>query len=862
MSNLFVDKLLGPKASTIKTVEKKAASIPQPNARGDIDGAIGQALSKQRELIDRKSEGGAPQQPPQTRVKPESGTSVGPDSSRMRSNAETRSGQQQAPASVTQSRLGDALAAPDKQSRSSPEVTSQRDPGNNIPALKSGGQETSGQDFAVRTPVADHGQPLNRQPIDHAGAPKDAAQAQRVQTQVPSATQLSRHQQGDISRPAVTAAQQHLAQKTSVAAPAAQTAGGSAIRRQDDAPAQSRTVTGGQARALIAAAAAQTDGRKLPTQQGLGRTTLLAAAEVQSAAPQRVSRAAELIAQKKAEMSSGATVARKAKTPIEAAPVANFGGKTGGNNTQLGSLKTNLASHEVEELIEHAGNLLTGPGGVLERRPEQREIMALFESGLLLLSKFHIDDPHISSFVGLLRRKGMTVDVVATDLGLISKCYDERDEGVGDGVVKADDEATSMQKDIIKFIGECARMKASDAHIVVDQTSTRVRLRVHGILRDLVEWRSAYGSDFCAAAFAMADASDASYQPYEYQAARISDSSVRLPAGVQALRLQFNPLSYGGRHLVMRFLYRSSGNVGDVDTLGYAQKQINQIKRIRATPMGINIVAGPTGSGKSTTLQRILTTLMRERKNEISVFTVEDPPEYVIAGAQQMPVTNASTAEERKEKFNAAIRAALRSDPDVIMIGEIRDHESAKLAFEAAMTGHQVWATLHAVDCLTIISRLKDIGVDEYKLFDPAVFTGLIGQRLLRALCNNCKIPVMQARNEGEIKDDLWERIINVFGRDLDGIFHQGKGCSACGNSGCKGRSVVAEVLLPDDPFMEQMRAENKVGAKRYWVDNLNGLTMLGHGILKASAGEVSPEEVERMLGLLELDKVRAPTTG
>src|SRR5690606_21821495 len=156
-----------------------------------------------------------------------------------------------------------------------------------------------------------------------------------------------------------------------------------------------------------------------------------------------------------------------------------------------------------------------------------------------------------------------------------------------------------------------------------------------------------------------------------------------------------------------------------------APPQVNMIKRMRALPMGINIIAGPTGSGKSTTLQRCLSTLIRERRREISVFTVEDPPEYVIDGAQQMPVTNANTADERKAQFTKAINASLRSDPDVIMIGEIRDSSSAKLAFEAAMTGHQVWTTVHATDGLTIVSRLKDIGVEAYKLFDSTVVTGL-----------------------------------------------------------------------------------------------------------------------------------------
>jgi len=274
-------------------------------------------------------------------------------------------------------------------------------------------------------------------------------------------------------------------------------------------------------------------------------------------------------------------------------------------------------------------------------------------------------------------------------------------------------------------------------------------------------------------------------------------------------------------------------------------------------PIGINIVAGPTGSGKSTTLQRILSTLMRERRNEIATFTVEDPPEYVIEGAQQMPVTNASTAEERKEKFNAAIRAALRSDPDVIMIGEIRDSESAKLAFEAAMTGHQVWATLHAVDALTIVSRLRDIGVDEFKLYDPAVFTGLVGQRLTRALCPDCKIPLMQAREQGKVHDELWERVLDIYSRDIEGIFTEGPGCPTCKNTGVTGRSVVAEVCLPDDAFMEYMKREDKLSARRHWVENLNGITMMGHGILKTKAGVCSPEEVERMLGPLELDKNR-----
>ncbi len=573
-----------------------------------------------------------------------------------------------------------------------------------------------------------------------------------------------------------------------------------------------------------------------------------AGSKPKSVPARRPSKAAELIAAKKAEMAKAGGSKNAARTPTEkiAAP----------KEAKPAKKASELTPDEILLLVEEAGALLTGPGGAYERRPEQRELMALFENGLFLVSKSHMDDPHVVSFAGLLRRKGMTINLIPCDIALLTKCYDSGGNNENQ-VMKADDEATSMQREIVRFIAECARLKASDAHVVVSQGSAIVRLRIDGVLKDYVEWRAAYGADFCAAAFAMADASDASYQPYEYQAARISDTSVRLPGGVQALRLQFNPLSYGGRHMVARFLYRTQGVVGDVDTLGYAEKQVVSIKRMRAVPMGINIVAGPTGSGKSTTLQRILSTLMIERRNEIATFTVEDPPEYVIEGAQQMPVTNANTAEERKEKFNAAIRASLRSDPDVIMIGEIRDEESAKLAFEAAMTGHQVWATLHAVDCLTIISRLRDIGVDEFKLYDPAVFTGLVGQRLTRALCDDCKVPFMTARDRGEVDDELWERTLDIYNRDLEGIFTEGPGCPKCSGTGVTGRSVVAEVLLPDDGLMELMKQEKKVAARQHWVQNLNGITMMGHGILKIKAGVCSPYEIERMLGPLELDQAR-----
>jgi len=519
-----------------------------------------------------------------------------------------------------------------------------------------------------------------------------------------------------------------------------------------------------------------------------------------------------------------------------------------------GNEATNKDLSEREEImlrVEEAGELLTAPGGPYERRPELREIMALFESGLFLVSRSHTDDPHLASFEGLLRRKGMEIERVKVDLSLIRKVYEEHERR--HAVRRPDQTASSMQRDILRLIGDGAEHKASDLHIVVGRDSAEVRMRSDGILQPMHEWRAQYGQDFCAAVFAMADASDASYQPYEYQGARISETSVTLPKGVQSVRLQFNPLAMGGRHLVIRLLYQSSAESGDVDTLGYARPQINQIKRMRALPMGVNIFAGPTGSGKSTTLQRALSTLIRERNREISVFTVEDPPEYVIEGAQQMPVVNAPTAEERMQRFHQAINAALRSDPDVIMIGEIRDRQSAKLCFEAAMTGHQVWTTLHATDARTIITRLQDIGVESYKLYDSSIITGLVGQRLVRIVCPHCARPFLDAYKAGRVPKELYRRAERVTAGELDDALARGDGCERCMYTGAMGRTVLAETILPDQEFMAFMEQRDRAGAERHWLANLGGMNLMHHGVAKIREGIASPDEVERVLGPLEL---------
>jgi len=390
-------------------------------------------------------------------------------------------------------------------------------------------------------------------------------------------------------------------------------------------------------------------------------------------------------------------------------------------------------------------------------------------------------------------------------------------------------------------------------------------MRKDGVMTNIRQVRADWASDLCAAAFNMADASDSSYRTHEYQGARISEIRTPLPEGVQAIRLQFNPLPNGGRYMVARLLYANSvvDYEGDVDTLGYAASHIEQLRRMRRKPFGINIISGPTGSGKSTTLQRALVALMREKRNQVNVITIEDPPEYVIAGAAQLPVLNAATEEERNEKFRAAITAALRSDPDVIMIGEIRDRSSSALAFTAAMTGHQVWASLHTNDAISILDRLKDQGIENYKLSDHTLVTGLIGQRLIRKLCPHCRIPFADAKKSKIVTPSLLHGLEKIFaaGAKPDGVFFAGSGKTKqcrC-REGYIGREVVAEVICPDAGFMRFVRDGNKIEAVEYWISELGGITILEHAIQKALAGTCDPRDVEDKAGELRgFDEKRA----
>lgn len=522
--------------------------------------------------------------------------------------------------------------------------------------------------------------------------------------------------------------------------------------------------------------------------------------------------------------------------------------------------RNTATSEQVETFLAFHGDVLTSANGALKTTDRQRLVAAFMADGTLLVHKENPIGPESMEVREAIRRSGRQIrNEFLVELDVIRKMHETAERRSSNGGRstrgRGGEALQQMQHEVLDLVGEAAARRCSDIHITVGRYEALIRMRCDGVMETVRQVAAPWAADLCAAAFNMADASDAAYRNLEYQGARISEIRTPLPEGVQSIRLQFNPLPNGGRYLIARLLYANSAaeSGGDVDTLGYTSVHIDQIQAMRRKPFGINIISGPTGSGKSTTLQRALTALMREKRNQVNVITIEDPPEYVIAGAAQLPVTNASTDEERNEKFRAAIAASLRSDPDIIMIGEIRDRASSGLAFAAAMTGHQVWASLHANDAISILDRFRDQHVEPYKLGDHTLVTGLIGQRLIRRVCPRCSLSYAEGKKKGlvephvarEVERLACERLPDIRIANPEPPVHCG--CRA----GYAGREVLAETINPNLDFMRFIRNGNKEGAVDYWISELDGMTMLEHAGQKMVRGLCDPRDVADKAGNL-----------
>jgi type II secretory ATPase GspE/PulE/Tfp pilus assembly ATPase PilB-like protein len=276
---------------------------------------------------------------------------------------------------------------------------------------------------------------------------------------------------------------------------------------------------------------------------------------------------------------------------------------------------------------------------------------------------------------------------------------------------------------------------------------------------------------------------------------------------------------------------------------------------MRSRPYGVNIISGPTGSGKSTTLQRVLTALKRKHPGR-NILSIEDPPEYLIENVRQLAITNARTEGERSAAYQKKMNSAMRLDPDTIMVGEVRDGPSASLMFKAAMSGHGVYTTVHANTAPAILDRLRDMGVEPYKLGDATLVTGLVGQRLLRRINPEYGLSIAEARKLEILEEEDFDYLERLAGPHAGKVRFDG----ALGTSdparmkqARNGRSIIAETIYPDQTYLDLYFDKSKSAANQYWIEEMEGVTMYEHAMTIMCQGMLCPTEFKAKLGRLQM---------
>ena len=297
---------------------------------------------------------------------------------------------------------------------------------------------------------------------------------------------------------------------------------------------------------------------------------------------------------------------------------------------------------------------------------------------------------------------------------------------------------------------------------------------------------------------------------------------------VFSFRLSILPTVFGEKAVIRALGNADDATITPLDDLGLSQKNRELLDRIVSRPNGILFVTGPTGSGKTTTLYSILGKL---QEPAVNIVTVEDPVEITLDGITQVQANQGIGLD-----FAVALRSILRQDPEVILVGEIRDLETAKIASEAALTGHLVMASLHTNNALQAITRLIEIGVEPY-LVAPSVI-GVVAQRLVRRICENCKESYEPSREE------LESLFYNIG--DSEVLFYRGKGCEDCSGSGYAKRLAIHEVLTINDAMRDQIASNASIVEMEQEAIKLGFKSLRYDGILKVLQGLTTIEEINK----------------
>ena len=381
-----------------------------------------------------------------------------------------------------------------------------------------------------------------------------------------------------------------------------------------------------------------------------------------------------------------------------------------------------------------------------------------------------------------------------------------------------------MIKLVNKIFFEAVHSRASDIHVEPYEERVRIRFRVDGVLHDVFNLPRQQAAALLSRLKVMANLDIA-----ERRLPQDGQSRIKIGRNLMDIRVSVIP-TLGGERAVLRLLDKGSGKLG-LEQIGFSADMLACFRNLIGASDGIILLTGPTGSGKTTTLYAAINELNCEEQN---ILTVEDPIEYQLPGIGQMQVRPKINL-----NFANCLRHILRQDPDVIMIGEIRDIETARIAIQASLTGHLVLSTLHTNDSASAVNRLIDMGIEPYLISSSVI--AVMAQRLVRVICPHCK---------STYRPD--DKVVSLWGKDervsiAGGELYKGHGCEDCLQTGYLGRTAIFEMLVIDDEIKELIteRRGSHVIEKRAIRKGMS--TLRQDGLRKALAGETTLEEVCRV---------------
>lgn len=406
-----------------------------------------------------------------------------------------------------------------------------------------------------------------------------------------------------------------------------------------------------------------------------------------------------------------------------------------------------------------------------------------------------------------------SMDAAMTELGVTAPNGESPQEMI--------DEDSPIVRLVNQIIANGVAQRASDIHFDPQETELKIRYRVDGVLRTERSLPKHMQSVITARVKILGNLNITENRTP--QDGRIKSTVNFKPVDI---RLSTLPTIYGEK-VVMRILDLSNA-ANDIDKLGFTEKNEDLFRKMIARPNGIVLITGPTGSGKSSTLYAALAHLNDE---EVNIITVEDPVEYQLNGINQIQVK-----EEVGLTFAAGLRSILRQDPDIVMIGEIRDLETAQIATRASLTGHLVLSTLHTNSAVESISRMQDMGIEPFLLSSSLV--GIMSQRLVRRVCRDCANEIPATTREKEIFAE--------YGIEIETV-RKGRGCPSCNQSGYRGRIAIHEILPIDRQIKEFILNRASANVIRDYMKEQKFNTLIEDGLLKVLDGVTTTEEVLRV---------------